>query len=522
MSGYRAPLTALSTVVLFIIVAFSATLTAAEEKAKPPSVILFKNVKVFNGTDDGLQDFDVLVVGNKIHKVSKDIPETGTWEVDPDTKASTRVYPRLSGDYEGDSRFTFLVRETAGKTDRIEVSVHVIDGGGRTLMPGLIDAHVHLNMQFIGYGTDRGIQGAQLMTWEELGALAYEAAQEYLPAGVTTVRDLCGTSQGMRKHIDGGALEGPRVYVSGACVSASSGHGDWRWDPNVLRLQKSYLETLGFTTLADGADAVLAAARNNLAGGADFVKMMSGGGVTSERDPLNSIQGTPEELAAIVRATTDFGTIAAVHAYTDKSVQNAIRAGVKSIEHGNLMQDPKSFEMVAEADAWIVPAMAAFAPDILGHPYYGNPRFPAYVKTKRVQQNGETWVRLANENNVNLGFGSDVLASTKPVWRQSRDFQITQWGRAFGNFRTLKAMTSDNGKLMALTGDMNPYPDAKLGVIEDGAYADIILVDGNPLEDLSLLGGSSSMFGSEPRPTASVNTIPLVMKDGKIYKNMLN
>ncbi|UCH74487.1 MAG: amidohydrolase family protein [Rhodospirillales bacterium] len=507
---------------LTIALLYSWSALAAEPAVDIPSeVTLFKNVKVFNGVDDGLRDLDVLVVKNKIHRVAADIPETGAWEIEAETRAATQIVPPVpgTGDYSGG--YTFLVDHPTGESKTIDVKVNVLDGGGRTLMPGLIDAHVHLNFQFGGHGTDRGIQGMQNMTWEEIGALAYESAREYLPAGVTTVRDLCGMSQGLRKHIDTGVLEGPRIYLSGACVSASSGHGDWRWDKDVLSRTRSNLEILGATWLADGADAVLQATRNNLAGGADFVKMMSGGGITSERDPLDSIQGTPEELAAIVKGTTDFGTIAAVHAYTDISVQNAIKAGVMSIEHGNLMQDPETFKMVAQADAWIVPAMAAFAPDILEHPYYGNPALPAYEKTARVNRNGETWVKLANEYEVNLGWGSDVIIVTKPVWRASRDFQITQWGRAFGNFRTLKAMTSDNGRLMALTGQMNPYPDAKLGVIEEGAYADIILVDGNPLEDLSVIGASPSMFGAEPRPTPSVDTIPLVMKDGRIYKNRL-
>ena len=177
--------------------------------------------------------------------------------------------------------------------------------------------------------------------------------------------------------------------------------------------------------------------------------------------------------------------------------------------------------MVAEADAWVVPAMAAFAPDILEHPYYGNPALPAYAKTARVNKNGETWVKLANEYRINMAFGSDSLAITPLGWRQTRDFQITQWGRSFGNLRTLQAMTSDAGKLLALSGIMNPYPDGKIGVIEEGAYADIILVDGNPLEDLRVLGASESMFGSKPRRTSSVDSIPLVMKDGKIHKNMI-
>ena len=444
--------------------------------------VLFTNVSVWDGTSEALRKADVLVTGNKISEISDE---------------------------------PLAVIQSTDMT--------VIDGGGRTLMPGLIDAHVHLNMQFGGHATDRGIQGMQNLTWEEIGALAYESAREFLPAGVTTVRDLCGMSQGLRKHIDSGVLEGPRIYTSGACISQTSGHGDWRTDSEALRRDgsKSNLELLGVAWLADGADDVLKAARNNLAAGADFAKMMSGGGVTSERDPIESIQGTMAELEAIVTATGQFGTVAAVHAYHDTSVQNAIKAGVMSIEHGNLMEDPDTFRMVAKAGAWIVPAMAAFAPDILEHPYYGNPALPAYAKTARIQKNGEKWVELANRFQVNLGFGSDVIIVTKEVWRPARDFQITQWGRAFGNYRTLKAMTSDNGQLMALTGVMNPYPDGKLGVIEEGAYADIILVDGNPLEDLSVLGAAPSMFGSTPRPTPSVDTIRLVMKDGKIYKNTL-
>jgi imidazolonepropionase-like amidohydrolase len=435
--------------------------------AQPQQGVLFTNVMVWDGTSEALRKADVLVTGNKISEISDE---------------------------------PLAVIQSTDMT--------VIDGGGRTLMPGLIDAHVHLNMQFGGHATDRGIQGMQNLTWEEIGALAYESAREFLPAGVTTVRDLCGMSQGLRKHIDSGVLEGPRIYTSGACISQTSGHGDWRTDSEALRRDgsKSNLELLGVAWLADGADDVLKAARNNLAAGADFAE---------------SIQGTMAELEAIVTATGQFGTVAAVHAYHDTSVQNAITAGVMSIEHGNLMEDPDTFKMVAKAGAWIVPAMAAFAPDILDHPYYGNPALPAYAKTARVQKNGEKWVELANRFKVNLGFGSDVIIVTKEVWRPARDFQITQWGRAFGNYRTLKAMTSDNGRLMALTGVMNPYPHGKLGVIEEGAYADIILVDGNPLEDLSVIGAVPSMFGSTPRPTPSVDTIRLVMKDGKVYKNTL-
>lgn len=448
----------------------------AETKLKAPAGVLFTNVSVFDGTSDTLKNgLDVLVEGNKISKVGTDI---------------------------------------------VAVNATTIDGGGRTLMPGLIDAHVHLNLQLLD--NPAGIAGISNMTWEELGALAKQSADEYLASGFTTVRDLCGASTGLRKHVDAGTLTGPRMYISGACISQTSGHGDWRPDSGVIRRngnETSHVEDLGIVVLADGADEVLKATRNNLAGGADFTKMMAGGGVTSDRDPIHSVQGTPEELGAMVTATGQFETYGAVHAYHDESVRNALEAGVMSIEHGNLMKDPETFKLLKKKNAWLVPAMAGFSSDLLEHPFYGNPANPTYEKVKQVMDNAETFIELANKYKVNMGFGTDVVVSALLPSRGIRDFQMGQWVESFGALRTLKAMTGDNGRLMALTGKNNPYP-GKLGVIEEGAYADIILVDGNPLEDMSVLGASFDMWAT-PRAEIGVKTIPFIMKDGKIYTNNL-
>ena len=449
-----------------------------KEKSDKPARIIFKNVNVFNGTANKLiKNCNVVVEKNKIKN------------------ACAKTVTSADGDT-------------------------VIDGKGRTLMPGLIDAHVHLNLQLLD--NPAGIPGVNLMTWEELGALAKTSADEYLASGFTTVRDLCGSHDGMRKHIDAGTMTGPRIYLSGACISQTSGHGDWRPNSEVVRYDQtktSQVENFGIVILADGYDEVLKATRNNLAGGADFTKMMAGGGVSSDRDPIHSVQGTPEELKAMVTATKQWGTIAAVHAYHDESVRNALEAGVMSIEHGNLMKDPATFKLLKKKNAWIIPAMAGFSRDLLKHPVYGNPDLPMYEKVKVVMDNAETWIKLANKYEVNMGFGTDVVVSSLHTSRGIRDFQMGQWNTSFGTFRTLKALTSDNGKLMALTGKNNPYP-GKLGVIEKGAYADIILVDGNPLKDLSVLGASETMW-APPRSTASVKTIPFVMKDGKIYRNTL-
>jgi imidazolonepropionase-like amidohydrolase len=464
-------------VMLFASFVISTSLAFAADG--PPEQFLFTNVMVFDGTSPELVKADVLVTGNKIDQVS-----TEPLAVIASTKMT------------------------------------VIDGGGRTLMPGLIDAHVHLNMMLLD--NPLGITGANLMTWEEIGALAARAGQEYIYSGFTTVRDLCGSSTGLRKHVDKGTIDGPRIYLSGACIGQSSGHGDWRLDSAVIRQsgdELSHVERLGLTVIADGPDEVSKAARNNLAGGADFTKMMAGGGVSSERDPLSSLQGTVAELEAMSKANTMFGTVGAVHAYMDESVERALQAGILSIEHGNLMSKPATFKLMKKKGGWVVPAMAGFSPQLLEHPYYGNPENTAYEKVKRLIDNRDTWVKLANQYEVNIGYGTDIVVSNVATTRGGRDFQMSQFAEAFGNFRTLKMMTGENGKLMALTGEMNPYP-GKLGVIEPGAYADIILVDGNPIEDISVLGAAPEMFGT-PRETIYIETIPLVMKNGVIYHNRL-
>lgn len=460
---------------------FSAAFAGGHESEAPsgPPQFLFTNVMVFDGTSEELYKADVLITGNKIDQVSTE--------------------PLA------------VIQST---------NMAVIDGGGRTLMPGLIDAHVHLNLQLLE--NPSAIDGVNNMTWEEVGALAYESAQEYLYSGFTTVRDLCGSHDGLRKHVDTGTLTGPRIYLSGACISQTSGHGDWRPASGVVRKngnETSQVEDLGIVILADGADEVLKACRNNLAGGADFCKMMAGGGVTSLRDPLHSMQGTVDELKAMITATDQWDTVGAVHAYLDESVKNALEAGVRSIEHGNLMSDRDTFKLVKKKDAWVVPAMAGFSEQLLKHPVYGNPDLPLRGKVMQIMENYDTWVELANKTGINIGYGTDVVVSNLLSSRGLRDFQMGQFDEAFGRFRTLKAMTSDNGKLMQLTGKNNPYP-GKLGVIEAGAYADIILVDGNPLEDLAVLGATYDMW-APPRATQTVSSIQLVMKDGKIYRNEL-
>lgn len=471
-------LSKLSKLTLVVGLVFSTSIYAVDKQDSPPPKTFFKNVNIFNGTD------------NKLIKGCHVVIEKNT------------------------------IKEACAKNIKPAKDDIVIDGAGRTLMPGLIDAHVHLNLQNLD--NPAAIDGVNNMTWEEVGALAYEAAQEYLYSGFTTVRDLCGSHDGLRRHIEAGTLTGPRIYLSGACISQTSGHGDWRPPSQVTRdnqTKTSHVEDLGIVILADGADEVLKACRNNLAGGADFCKMMAGGGVSSTRDPLHSLQGTMDELKAMVTATDQWDSVGAVHAYHDESVRRALEAGVLSIEHGNLMNKKSTFKLVKKKGAFVVPAMAGFSEQLLKHPAYGNPDLPLRGKVMQIMENKDAWIKLANSTDINIGYGTDVVVSSKLASRSIRDFQMGQFAESFGNFKTLKYMTSNNGKIMALTGKNNPYPK-KLGVIEKGAYADIILVDGNPLKDLKVLGASFDMWAA-PRSDRTIKTIPYVMKDGKEYLNNL-
>lgn len=515
MSGYRSPLTALSAVILFVIVAFSATPTTAEEKSQPPSATLFKNVKVFNGIDDGLQDIDVLVVRNKIHKVAKDITETGTWKVEEVTKKATRVYPAVSGDFSGG--YSFQVEGESGEVETVEVPVVVIDGGGRTLMPGLIDSHTHFTHCLPG----AGIPGMEATPWQKIGAMATVCAKEHLMNGFTTAREMGGgaVAGGLKSAVDQGHVEGPRIYPSGAYISQTSGHGDFMSvvdrSPDDTNLGR-----LGLTIVADGADAIRKAVRLNLSKGASQIKIMVGGGVTSLKDPLLSSQFTNEEIAAAVQAAAAYGTYVGAHVYGNDDVRRAVEQGLLSIEHGQFITDDTA-KLMIEKGAFLSLNLAGTSTDIFIHPVYGAEGTPPYIKTKQFQERSTNLTTvLQNNPDLKLTFNTDLVFSAGEDLRRGIDFEKWMHGDRLGNLRALRGMTSINGELMAASGDLNPYP-GKLGVIEEGAYADIIIVDGNPLEDLAAIGASPKWFDA-PGRNQDLKTIRLIMKDGKIYKNALN
>jgi imidazolonepropionase-like amidohydrolase len=490
-----------------------ATFTQAQEEF-PSEVTLFKNVNIFDGKSDTLKiGYDVLVVRNIIKKVAKDIPTVASYEIEATSGKVREVPVTISGDY---STYTIYKVGEAGAKEKIEVPVNLIDGGGRTLLPGLIDMHVHLHVAMVR----GGVPGLEQMGWQEIGARAVARARDRLFEGFTTVRDMGATDAGLKKVIDDGTLVGPRIYPSGAYISQTSGHFDLRLptmrNPSLTPHQDSNINRLGMAIIADGADAVRAAVRQNLSQGATQIKVANSGGVVSSMDPLHTRQYSMAELKAAVETAEDWGTYVATHSIPDDSVRRALEAGVKSIEHAAFLTE-ETARLVKEKGAFLSVNLTAYSDYALQIPHMKVE--PSKSKMEAVVRYGDDFKRVIDKVKPKMVFSTDVVGGDLTSARQHRDHEKWLHAKFFGNFAMLKAATSTAAELLALTGLLNPYPH-KLGVIEPGAYADILIADGNPIEDISVIGGNPKWFDAEPRDEG-IETIRLIMKDGKIYKNTL-
>ena len=394
----------------------------------------------------------------------------------------------------------------------------IIDGGGRVLMPGLIDSHVHMTHTFI-----RGdVNTFEAMTWDEIAAGAVAAAREMLMNGFTTVRDMGGMGTGIKRRIDEGLIPGPRIYAAGAYISQTSGHGDLRIRsaPNaqITGTPYSNLERLGVYRLADGVPAILTAVRENFAEGAAYIKIHAGGGVSSEKDPLHTVQYSPEELAAANQAIRDWDSYWTVHAYYSPSVNRALDAGAACIDHGQLI-DARTMQRIAKNDIFLSSNLTGMSEALFKHPVYGNPMLPLHQKARQFQNDARDFVSLVNKHKPLWVLGSDVVFSSRAYYRQHIDHEKHIAGEWFGRLYALKGMTSRAGALAQLTGRNNPYP-GKLGVIEPGAYADLLIVDGNPLEDLRAIGAHPGWFEAPPR-SEDLAPLRLIMKGGEVFKDTL-
>jgi imidazolonepropionase-like amidohydrolase len=439
----------------------------AADEAKPQ--ILITNVNIFDGKSDKLAEgMSVLLEGNLIKTISAD-----TIEADGAT---------------------------------------VIDGGGRTLMPGLIENHAHLMLMGPSLPAMEG-----MTTWEDFAIHGTKMAEMYLMQGFTTLRDAGGANAGLQRAINAGTIIGPRYYPSGAFLGGRGGHADFA-NYTALIGDPTNFARLNMAQEVDGVDAMLKAARNNFRMGASQLKVMQSGGVVSAFDPWQMEGRTVPEIEAAVEIANQYGSYAMAHSYKKESILLALSAGVKSIEHG-FGFDCDIAEVMKEKGAYITTNLTAFAPGLLDIPAVKN--VPASLrKAKSASAAFAGYVDNMNQCPVKRGFHTDCVGSVPECSKQIA-YEKYLNGDYFGSHNALVAMTSVGGEIAALSGEfMNPYPDGNLGVIEEGAYADILLVDGNPLDDLSVIGTNDKWFDA-PTPPESPETIRIIMKDGKIYKNTL-
>jgi imidazolonepropionase-like amidohydrolase len=377
-----------------------------------------------------------------------------------------------------------------------KASPTIIAGGGRVLMPGLIEAHWHAMMVAPTFAT------ALTADMGYINLVAGREAEATLMRGFTTVRDMGGPTFGLKRAIDEGIIAGPRIYPSGAFISQTAGHGDFRQLSDIPRTPNtplSYPEQIGVAAIADSPDEVRLRTRENLMRGASQIKLMAGGGVSSPFGPLDTTQYTEAELHAAVEAAEDWGTYVTVHAYTPRSIKRAIDAGVLCIEHGHLL-DEATAKLMAEKGIWL--SIQPFLDDEDANPVH-SPMMRA--RQLEVIAGTDRAYALAKKYKIKTAFGTDVLFDARLAGRQGA--QLAKLVRWYTSGEALKMATGDNGQLLALSGLRSPYP-GKLGVVEEGALADLLLVDGNPVENIELI--------SDP-----VSNFVVIMKDGKIFKNLL-
>ncbi len=422
-----------------------------------PQRVLITNVSVWDGTSDAaVAGVDVLVEGNKIKTVAQGIDASGAT---------------------------------------------VIDGKGGVVTPGLIDMHQHL---MLNGGTDAG------NNWDAYvqGAHASRAAEYLLRSGFTTIRDIAGNSLGLKRAVNAGILPGPRMYSSGPALGPTGGHSDWgSWV--AAPGEENYQIKVQNTMVVNGVPEWLTAGRWILRNGGDFLKVMSGGGVASTFDPIDLNSPSLEEMKAAVQAANEYGGYVAIHGYTDAAYNKSLDAGVKSFEHGFLISE-KTVKRMAKAGVWWS-----------WQPYgsyntFGMGNFPDWftddMRTKGalVAQGAVQVPKWMKKHGIKIVNGSDM-------------FGWDNWHNALVNvtypveipdspFTSLDAMiisTSNPGKMLQELSapSRNPFKDAKLGVIEEGAWADILIWNGDPTLDIKLI--------------LEEENLRLVMKDGKVYKNLL-
>ena len=451
-----------------LLVAMTLPQAQAQEK-KEPNQILITNVNVWDGRSDTInKNVDVLIENNLIKMVSADIDAP---------------------------------------------KAHTVDGKGGTVIPGLIDMHAH-------HAIHEGmLEGRNSYDQMAIGAITGLRLREYLDQGFTTSRDAGGNVLGIAKAVRLGRIPGPRIFPSGGFISQLGGHADTGLVTDQIG-DRDILARSGFGHIVSGRAQVIEAARHNFRAGATQIKVMAGGGVASEFDPIHMTQFTFDEMKAAVDVAEDYGSYVMVHAYHDRSVNRAIDAGVKCIEHNFLVSEDTIKRMKKEGVALSIQSvmsLEAFAPENVAAISF----FSADQKAKAVKVNSgaSQMLKWALKHDLIMVTGGDMFDKANV----NRQIDNILWLKkvGFSNVQALKTATSSAGYVLSWSGEMNPYKDAYpdlgpeekakkgigLGVVEEGAYADLLVIKGNPLDKLEVLKDRNNM--------------QLILKDGHVWKNTL-
>ena len=415
---------------------------------------LIKNISIFNGrSEDLIKGKDVVLLDNTIEKI---IP-AGSQE------------------------------DAYGK---------VIDGKGGFLTPGIIDNHLHLMM---------GASQAEFFNgpFQYVTCVAIREMEDMLMRGVTTVRDVGGNTFGLKKAVDNGMLLGPRIYGSGGLISQYSGHLDFRnpndlpkeWGGPVTPLERP---ELGCGLLVSGSVQMAAAARHYLYLGASFIKIATGGGVSSYTDPLYVNELVHEEIETAVRVAEDYGTYVAAHVFNPVGIKRSLNAGVKSIEHAHLI-DEEAMELMAEKEAILSTQVYVLT---MLEPIYTDALRAG--KLKEALDGMDNMFKLAKKYKVKIVYGTDLLFDYEGRKDQLKDLTLRKpW---FTSAEIMIQATGNAYDCLAMCGKRNTY--GKVGLIEEGAMADVLIYDKNPLEDVAVVEDHE-------------NHLKLIIKDGKVFKNKL-
>ncbi|MEX3985035.1 amidohydrolase family protein [Paraburkholderia sp. EG287A] len=374
------------------------------------------------------------------------------------------------------------------------IDVHdaqVIDLAGKTLMPGLIDLHAHM----VATQFDLPAQARMPNVFVTLKAVPI--MRGILRRGFTTVRDAGGAGLALKQSIEMGLAQGPRLFVAGRALSQTGGHGDVRARSDFIVGDapcNCCVRVGALSRVVDGVDALRRAVREELQMGADQIKIMASGGVASPTDPVGALGYSEDEIRAVVAEAQARGTYVMAHAYTPESMQRAVRCGVRTIEHGNLIDAPTA-ALMAEHGAYAVPTLVAYEALHLEGERYGLPPESA-AKIDIVREAGLQSLEIFKRAGVKMGFGTDLLGPSHRM--QSDEFTIRAQVLTHGEI--ISSATTIGAEILGMTG--------KLGRLAPGAYADVLVVDGDPLRDLRCLGGQG-------------DHIPLVMKGGRVEFNEL-